>query len=159
VFIDGDDLHSASNIAKMSAGIPLDDSDREPWLRVIRQTAQETVAEQIRTNATRPGIVVACSALKKYYREILRGSGVANPPSQPLSTYFVFIEGSREIILDRMQKRIEHFMKPEMLDSQLDTLEDPRGEEGVLVVSAEDSTEDQIKYAVGELNQILQEEL
>ncbi|KDN41946.1 hypothetical protein RSAG8_07163, partial [Rhizoctonia solani AG-8 WAC10335] len=150
-FKDGDDLHPASNVAKMSRGEPLTDADRAPWLKVIRQTGTEL--------ATRDGdngiAVVACSALRKAYRELLRGkpvnlltSGpedatVAHPKGEvpltegnadvdefvanttpPLKTYFVFIKGTRESLWDRMQKRQGHFMKASMLDSQLATLED-----------------------------------
>ncbi|KII92604.1 hypothetical protein PLICRDRAFT_50969 [Plicaturopsis crispa FD-325 SS-3] len=156
-FKDGDELHPQANIDKMSAGHPLTDADREPWLELIRTTAESLTVEQHHDSASssRSGVVIACSALKKYYRDILRGT--ARPgsvpehldPPQPrvLPTYFVFIRGSRDMLVDRMSKRSGHFMKVDMLDSQLNTLEDPEGEEGVIVVSAEDSTEEQVRKA------------
>ncbi|KAJ7594550.1 P-loop containing nucleoside triphosphate hydrolase protein [Mycena floridula] len=133
-FIDGDDLHPASNVAKMAAGQPLNDEDREPWLRKIRKTADEQNSS----------VVIACSALRGAYRNILRGENGKR-------TYFVFIEGSRETLLDRMQKRNGHFMKATMLDSQLSALESPVGEKGVVVVSADDETRIQTEKAALEL--------
>lgn len=112
-FYDGDDFHPPANIAKMSAGIPLTDEDRVDWL--------ETLAALIReeTRAGRNG-VIACSALKKAYRDVLRHY-------DRRQVAFVYLKGSYETILARMQSRGEHFMKPEMLRSQLDTLEEPWG--------------------------------
>ena len=110
------------------------------------------------------GVVIACSALKKYYRDILRGK--AKPRSTAdnsteltkestlssalpeLPTYFVFITGTSDLLRKRMEVRPGHFMKVSMLDSQLTTLESPEGEEGVVVVSMEDKTEEQVKQAV-----------
>lgn len=86
-FIDADDLHPASNVAKMSAGTPLTDEDRLPWLALIRSTAERVCREQwekgeISTVFGRPAVVIACSALKKWYRDILRGEVEANPPKE-----------------------------------------------------------------------------
>ncbi|TEB28520.1 carbohydrate kinase [Coprinellus micaceus] len=78
-YIEGDDLHPPSNIAKMSQGTPLDDADREPWLGLIRQTVVQKVEEQIQAQEGRDaeeklkGVIVGCSSLKRYYRDILRG--------------------------------------------------------------------------------------
>jgi len=104
VFIDGDDLHPASNKEKMSSGTPLEDSDRWPWLQSVGETLQG-----------QKNIVVACSALKKSYREkILQYSP---------DTKFIHLNGSRSLLLSRLQQRSDHFMPPELLDSQLETLE------------------------------------
>ncbi|KAK7473089.1 hypothetical protein VKT23_001189 [Stygiomarasmius scandens] len=170
-FIDGDDLHPKSNVDKMSAGIPLTDADREPWLELIRTTVEHKCVElqHDRDKATngdsdkkerRIGVVVGCSALKKYYRDILRGKRkeVASDeavlpehlePPHPdlLPTFFVFIKGPKEVLFDRMQSRQGHFMKASMLESQLNTLEDPEGEDGVVIVNLEDSTEQQVATA------------
>ncbi|CAE6439696.1 unnamed protein product [Rhizoctonia solani] len=176
-FVDGDDLHPASNVAKMSRGEPLTDADRAPWLKLIRQRGTELAHES-------NGIaVVACSALRKVYRELLRGKPVnlvtpgpesesnattahpkgETPPTEgnvdefiantspPLKTYFVFIKGTRESLWDRMQKRQGHFMKASMLDSQLATLESPEGEDGVVVVDLEATPEQQCEQAVSGL--------
>jgi gluconokinase len=164
-FVDGDDLHPKSNIEKMSSGQPLSDADREPWLELIRTTAERMTTERQADSHTQSmsGIVVGCSALKKYYRDILRGvvkSAVKDHQlpdrleSDPdiLSTYFIFIDGSRETLTERMEKRTDHFMKPSMLDSQLQTLESPIGEEGVVVVSSTDTTDMQVTQALDVLS-------
>ncbi|KAG6916024.1 hypothetical protein DXG01_008793 [Tephrocybe rancida] len=153
-YVEGDDLHPASNVAKMSAGTPLTDADREPWLALIRSTA-ESILDHDGDTASSPGVVITCSSLKHYYREILRGRRTVEGSTQPrisAKTYFVFIEGSRDVLMERMEKRPGHFMKASMLDSQLKTLESPVGEEGVVVVSVEDSTEEQVRQAVARLN-------
>ncbi|KIY74097.1 carbohydrate kinase [Cylindrobasidium torrendii FP15055 ss-10] len=136
-FIDGDDLHTPENRAKMGAGTPLTDEDREPWLKIIRNTGVD--------GASKGGVVLACSSLRAKYRDILRGKE-ANDTTAP--TYFVFVKGSRELIWERMQRRQNHYMKASMLDSQLATLEDPEGEPDVVKVEAIDSTEVQHAKAI-----------
>jgi gluconokinase/shikimate kinase len=115
---EGDDLHPEANVAKMHAGEPLTDEDRWPWL--------ESIADWIRshTEAGNPG-VVTCSALKKRYRDILRGEGVV----------FVFLEGSRDKISDRLASRHGHFMPPALLESQFDALEAPTADENFISLS------------------------
>lgn len=108
-FIDGDDLHPVANKAKMAAGIPLDDADRWPWL--------ELVAEALSQDNT----VVACSALKVAYRD--RISALAP------GTYFVHLDGTRELLEKRLSGRSNHFMPSSLLDSQLATLEQLRPRE------------------------------
>ena len=106
-FIDGDDLHPEANVAKMVAGKALDDADREPWLKVIGE-------ELVR--AGEKSLVVACSALKRSYREIIRR---ADP-----TVRFVFLEGPRELLAERLVARSSgHFMPPSLLQSQLKILE------------------------------------
>ncbi|KAJ2922574.1 hypothetical protein H1R20_g14525, partial [Candolleomyces eurysporus] len=159
----------------MSSGVPLNDHDREPWLELIRKRAEElafdrqTMDEDSASKKEVKGVVAGCSALKKYYREILRGrlkpatesttipENIAPPSPATLPTYFVFINGPREVLYDRMSKRPGHFFKASMLDSQLATLEDPTGEEGVIVVSLESTTEEQIALAKLELGKLLVE--
>ncbi|CAI3801276.1 gluconokinase [Pseudarthrobacter sp. MM222] len=125
---EGDDLHPPANVAKMQAGEPLTDDDRWPWL--------ESIAEWIRahTAAGTPG-VVTCSALKKRYRDVLRGEGVV----------FVFLEGSKDRISDRLASRHGHFMPPALLASQFDALEAPTEDETfiTLCVSATPAEEAQ----------------
>lgn len=163
-FIDGDDLHPQSNVDKMSRGEPLTDADRQPWLKTIRKTAISNVLSQLRDDHglhvpnpvrdedQKPGIIIACSALKGSYRSVLRGETVSQAEtlkhSGKLSTCFIYMKGSREVLMDRMMKRQGHFMKAEMLDSQLKTLESPENEEGVVTVSIEWSTEDQVREVV-----------
>jgi len=98
------------------------------------------------------GIIVACSSLKKTYRSVLRGESLSEGEmlkhSRGIRTYFVYMKGSREVLVDRMMKRQGHFMKAAMLDSQLATLESPENEEGVVTVSIGWSTEDQVREVV-----------
>ena len=182
-YVEGDDLHPKSNIEKMSNGIALTDADREPWLGLIRKTAIERVDQLLKEHAQnvkegkeeerkKLGVVITCSSLKRYYRDILRGRRKVvptsdsssrtlskednadtvevkpSPPSAEMPTYFVFIDGTRELLMDRMTKRPGHFMKATMLDGQLATLESPVGEEGVVRVDAEWDQEEQVRKAV-----------
>ncbi|KAL7423591.1 hypothetical protein Q5752_001171 [Cryptotrichosporon argae] len=173
-FIDGDSLHPKSNIDKMSAGHPLTDADRLPWLALIRSTAERVCKEQYeaggivgadRGGVGRPAVVIACSALKKWYRDILRGEVEARPPTPSdlpsehphvdasklshhaatpsLQTLFVYCNGSRDLLLSRIAGRAGHFFHGSaMLDSQLAALEDPTGEGGVVDVDIGKSKED-----------------
>lgn len=164
-FIDGDDLHPKSNVEKMASGHPLDDADRDPWLELIRTKAEHMSVEQHLDpdSHTRAGVVVACSSLKKYYRDILRGhikkedipEHMEPPHPDILPTYFVYIKGEPDALKERIEKRQGHFMKSKMLDSQLQTLESPEGEEGVVTVSMEATLEDQVKLARDGLNKII----
>lgn len=104
-FEDADDLHPPANVAKMSAGIPLDDDDRTPWLEAVGAWQAAHPA----------GGVMSCSALRRSYRDILRAAA----PDQ----VFVHLAGSREVIARRMQGRPGHFMPVALLDSQFATLE------------------------------------
>jgi gluconokinase len=107
-FVDGDDLHPAANRAKMAAGIPLDDDDRRPWL--------DAVAERIRSELEGGrAIVVACSALKREYRDRL----AAGAPS----TVFVHLEGDRELVAERQRGRDHEYMPTSLLGSQFEILE------------------------------------
>jgi gluconokinase len=103
-FIDSDVLHSEANKTRMSSGIPLTDSDREPWLQEVSKALQ-----------SHESIVVACSALKKSYRSTI----LAGAPT----TKFVHLSGSQELIFARLSERSHHFMPIGLLDSQFQTLE------------------------------------
>jgi gluconokinase len=109
-FFDGDDFHSAENIAKMEKGVPLSDDDRSPWLAALHELIVSCMLEQ------RP-CVLACSALKKHYRQALV-SGIKG-------VEFIYLKGSYELIRSRLMRRHNHYMKPEMLKSQFDSLEEP----------------------------------
>jgi gluconokinase len=119
-FEDGDRFHPASNVAKMSAGHPLTDEDRWPWLQAI--------ADEIDRVCQAGGhIVIACSALRRAYRNVLiRGRD---------DVRLVFLEGSQTLIADRMTQRKGHFMPTGLLDSQFKTLEPPQPEERPITVS------------------------
>ena len=112
---DGDHLHPAANVEKMSAGVPLTDDDRWPWL--------DRVAEVLATEAP---VVVGCSALRRAYRDRIR-AGAEGP------VRFVHLHGSRDVIASRMAARKDHFMPLGLLDSQIATLEPPGPDEAVTV--------------------------
>jgi carbohydrate kinase (thermoresistant glucokinase family) len=110
-FLDSDDLHSEANISKMKNGFPLTDDDREPWLK--------RVAEKMVQLEGQGGGVVACSALKERYRRML-----INHSSLPI--LLVYLKGTRDTLHRRIAQRENHFMPPDLLNSQLKTLEEPR---------------------------------
>jgi gluconokinase len=113
---EADDLHSPENVAKMSAGIPLSDTDREPWLRLICRRIEQTGGDQ----------VVACSALRRRYRDILRTADA--------NVRFLHLGGSRDLIGSRLDARTGHFMPSTMLQLQLATLEPlGAGEDGTSI--------------------------
>jgi gluconokinase len=119
-FEDADRFHPASNVAKMSAGQPLTDEDRWPWLQAI--------ADEI-DRVSRDGghVVMACSALKRAYRDLLvHGRD---------DVRIVFLSGSQPLIADRLAQRKDHFMPPGLLDSQFKTLESPQTNEHPIIVS------------------------
>ncbi len=123
-FRDADDFHPAANIAKMSAGLPLTDDDRAPWLAAIRGHIEACLSRG--ENA-----VVTCSALKECYRRQL----VIDPELVKL----VFLSGDFDLILKRLNQRKDHFMKPEMLRSQFEALEAPQDALRIDVAAAPDA--------------------
>jgi len=118
-FLEGDSLHPPGNLQRMAAGIPLTDEDRRPWLNAIAQRLRD--ARRART-----GLVVACSALKRIYRDLLRSSGAAD-------VRFIYLAGERGLIAERMAQRRGHFMPSSLLDSQFVSLEEPSPEEDAWV--------------------------
>lgn len=127
-FRDGDEFHSDANRAKMHAGIPLDDDDRKPWLEAIRAYMDEV------TSSGR-SLVVACSALKKRYRDVLRGpDGNAE---------FVYLKGDFELLQSRLAARKDHFFNPKLLLSQFEALEEPADAVIVDIALAPDAIVDQ----------------
>ena len=137
-FIEGDSLHPAANVDKMSHGIALTDEDRWPWL----DTVGRAMADVLAGNGS---VVVSCSALKKAYRDRLRFSAGGE-------LAFVFLKGSRELLMSRMAVREGHFMPVSLLDSQLATLEDPSGEPGVVTVDIDASIDAIVASALDGLN-------
>ena len=115
-FADGDDLHPAANLRKMTDGIPLTDADREPWLDAVGAALAD---------GTR---VVACSALRRRYRDRLRAAAPG--------LHVVYLEVPRAVLEERMTHRSDHFMPVALLDSQLATLEPPGLDEGALTLDA-----------------------
>ena len=119
-FVEGDSLHPAANVKKMAGGIPLTDEDRWPWLEAIGERME---VERI----TGHGVVVSCSALKHAYRDCLRKKVHAK-------VLFILLDGSHELISNRMKQRKGHFMPPALLDSQFATLEKPTPDEHAMVL-------------------------
>jgi gluconokinase len=126
-FTDADDLHPAANVAKMARGQPLTDRDREPWLKSLAGW----IATQ---HEARRRSVLACSALKRRYRDILRAPA-------PREVLFVHLMAPREALLERMQRRQGHFMPAELLDSQLAALEPLQYDEPGIILDAMRSPE------------------
>ncbi|MFJ2744172.1 gluconokinase [Streptomyces sp. NPDC087440] len=133
-YAEGDDFHPAANVAKMAAGVPLDDADRWPWLDRVGGWARQRGAA---------GGVVSCSALKRVYRDRLRE---AAPGSA-----FVHLAGSRELIEARMRRRKGHFMPVALLDSQFGALEGLGDDEFGVTVGVEGTPEEIVERVVGAL--------
>lgn len=112
-FYDGDDFHSAANVEKMRTGHPLNDDDRRPWLAAIRAVIARTLANG-------NSAVVACSALKQWYRDALIPDSAAAG-----AVRFVYLDVPRDVLHQRLIDRPHHFMPADLLDSQLTTLEKP----------------------------------
>ena len=132
--VEGDSLHPPANIEKMSHGTPLNDDDRLPWLKAI--AARIDTARQ----AHQP-IIVTCSALKRSYRETLKDGHD--------DVGFVYLQGSRELIAQRLAARTNHFMPPGLLDSQFATLQEPAADEPSIDVAI-DATPDDIVNSIVE---------
>jgi gluconokinase len=117
-FLDADDYHPPANVEKMSGGEPLTDADRAPWLEILRT--------EIATRLKRgENAILACSALKKAYRQQLQ--------VDPAQVRFVYLKVSPDLLQQRLEQRKDHFMKSSMLSSQLETLEEPDSTEALTV--------------------------
>jgi gluconokinase len=112
-FVEGDDFHPPENVEKMNAGIPLDDRDRWPWLKVLRRRIDDACERG-------ENVVLACSALKQDYREYLE-------QNHPHCVHYIYLHGPERLIRRRLAERKGHFMDPDLLQSQLQTLEPPQG--------------------------------
>jgi gluconokinase len=109
-FCEGDDFHPPANLEKLTRGIPLDDEDRKPWLKAIHKTIRLAVDR-------RENVVIACSALKESYRRMLQLDGEVN---------FVYLKANPRLIRQRLARRTGHFMHPVLVQSQFETLEEPK---------------------------------
>lgn len=126
-FVEGDEFHPPENVRKMAAGIPLTDADRGPWLAALAG----------RLGAAREadlGLAMTCSALRKKYRDVLRGG---DPHVQ-----FIFLDGPRELIAERLASRMGHYMPASLLDSQFAALERPGPDENAWRCDVSDSADD-----------------
>ncbi|MEQ4304070.1 gluconokinase [Plantactinospora sp. B6F1] len=132
-FAEADEFHPESNVELMRAGVPLDDTHRWPWLRELAGWMAERAAEGVST-------VLACSALRRSYRDVLR----QGPPSVD----FVFLDGAAEVIRERLSQRAGHYMPASLLDSQIATLERPAPDERVLTLDVAATPEELVEAAV-----------
>lgn len=138
-FIDGDDLHPRANIQKMASGQPLNDEDRAPWLQRLNDAAYSL------NHKNESGIIV-CSALKRRYRDLLRKDND--------NMVFIYLKGSFEVILARLQARSGHFMPTELLKSQFEALEEPgTDEKDVICVDIDTDVEGVVGRCVAALKQ------
>ncbi|WP_417827989.1 gluconokinase [Thalassospira sp.] len=146
-WLDADDHHPKANVDHMSRGLPLNDEMRWPWLDAV-STAAEHIGQS--TDPTRPSgnpfpdtVFIACSALKRRYRDYLR--------TRLGSLSIVFLDGPRQLIFERMNNRADHFMPSQLLDSQFHDLEPPTPDEDPLIVSIEAPLEDVAQTAISGL--------
>ena len=133
LFLDGDDFHSETNIKKMSDGVPLTEADRIPWLHTLRGKIEQCLDSG-------ETLVLACSALSRQSRELLRGNSD--------DVRIVYLQGSKGLISQRLNDRKDHFVGSEMLDSQFDALEEPKT---ATVVSIGPSPQEIVARIIGEL--------
>ncbi len=139
VFQEGDRLHSRENVAKMSAGTPLTDEDRGPWLDSCAKWIQA------RIDAGEGGLLT-CSALKRVYRERL---GEGNP-----GLCFLYLKVSEDVLRARLGQRRGHYMPPSLLTSQLQTLEEPTADEPALVVPVERTVDETVADVIAGLQRL-----
>ena len=128
-YIEGDDCHTPGNVAKMAAGLALDDTDRLEWLQIL----EAQIAAARKNGAS---LVLSCSALKRRYRDLLRQGDPA--------LVFVYLAGERDLIAARMQARANHFMPLVLLDSQFRDLEPPQPDERAIQVDIKNGPEELI---------------
>ncbi len=121
-YFEGDEYHPQENIEKMKNGIPLNDSDRKPWLLKLQYIINDALSKKV-------NIIITCSSLKESYRKILKVSNEVR---------FIYLKGSYSLIEKRMNERKDHFMKPGMLKSQFDALEEPTD---AIIVDIDNSSE------------------
>ncbi|WP_240758009.1 gluconokinase [Palleronia sediminis] len=131
-YLDGDTLHPRANIDRMARGIALTDADRLPWL------------EQVGAALVPPGRVVACSALTRAYRDLIRARAGRE-------VIFVYLRGRRETLARRMTRRTAHFMPVDLLDSQLATLQEPGPDERAVTVDIENGVDEIVTRAAREI--------
>jgi gluconokinase len=132
-FVEGDEYHSAENVARMASGVPLTDGDRADWLRALGARIHQS-------QDAGTGLVMACSALKRSYRDVLR--------ARALELRFVFLRGSRALVGERLATRPGHFMPASLLESQFATLEEPSPDEDAWVCDIRESPQDLVAALV-----------
>ena len=136
-FYDADDFHPEANIEKMKSGQPLNDEDRFPWLTIL--------AESILEWNKKKGAVLACSALKKSYRGLLTSDNKSR-------CCFIYLKGSKKRISERLNQRDEHYMPPELLDSQFAALQEPQDAITVSIDQTPNEIVEECKKRLFEMN-------
>jgi gluconokinase len=131
-YFDADQFHPVTNVAKMQAGVPLDDADRQPWLETLAQLISDNIHAD-------ESAVLACSALKQRYRDTLSISDEVR---------FVYLKGDRTMIAERLRARRDHYMNPKLLDSQFETLEEPEDALAIDVTLPVDAIVQKIRTAL-----------
>ncbi|KAJ5183614.1 gluconokinase [Penicillium capsulatum] len=134
-FLEGDDYHPASNKTKMGNGIPLTDEDRWDWLISLRKAAIDALSPADGNPPT--GVVVACSALKQKYRDVIRVAAY----NSPVKIHFIYLKLTENVLMQRVSQRQAHYMKSDMVRSQLQALEEPQGEDDAITINVEGSQE------------------
>jgi gluconokinase len=134
-FVEGDDYHPQANVEKMRAGTPLTDDDRRPWLAALRERVDHACDSG-------ENLVLACSALKHAYQEYLERH-------EPECIHYVYLHGSEELIRDRLARRKGHFMNPNLLHSQFETLEPPEHAVRVEVSGSPEEVAGEIRRKLG----------
>jgi gluconokinase len=137
-FYEGDDYHPPANIQKMSHGMALTDDDRSGWLDMLSRLIRELEGEG-------RSAVVACSALKQEYRDVLAGRGITD-------VRFVYLKGTRDLIRKRVEERRGHYMKADLLESQFDILEEPARSVVVDISESPGLIVNRVKRALGLTN-------
>lgn len=137
--LDADDLHPQANVDKMREGIALTDAERAPWLRKVADWIADQRAQGV-------GVVVSCSALRRCYRDVLRGADA--------DVAFVWLDVDRETLEHRMSKRRGHFMSPSLLQDQLATLEPPGADERAVRVTPHGRVEDTVAQVMEQLAEL-----
>ncbi|KAF2276218.1 carbohydrate kinase [Westerdykella ornata] len=156
-YIEGDDFHPKANIEKMSNGQPLNDADRWDWLIILRDEALRNLKQGHK------GVVVTCSALKKKYRDVIRTARLYDDEDPDVALHFVYLQASLETLLERVGNRKGHYMKDQMVKSQLEALEEPDEEEieklkDCDIVDVSGTPDDVQRLASGVVDKILQKD-
>jgi gluconokinase len=137
-FVEGDAFHSPENVRKMATGVPLTDEDRGPWLAALADRLRDA-------RAAARGLVMTCSALKRAYRDTLRGGDPA--------VQFVFLDGPKALIAERLASRAGHYMPARLLDSQFAALEKPGADERAWLCDISDSPDDIVADLIARIRQ------
>jgi gluconokinase len=139
-FLEGDDYHPAANKDKMGNGTPLTDEDRWDWLISLRRAAIDVLSPSETNNFHPPtGVVVACSALKQKYRDVMRVAAYGSPS---VHIHFIYLKLSEEVLMQRVTQRKSHYMKKNMVHSQLAALEEPKEEWDAITINVEGTVEE-----------------